>query len=375
MTISALDVSRSRFDRDPRWAAVLARDARADGAFVYSVRTTGVYCRPSCGARRPNVENVDFHTSGVEAERLGFRACRRCTPDVDSLAQRRASLIAEACRLIETSDAPPTLTALAHRAGLSPHHFHRVFRSLTGLTPHEYASAHRARQVQTELRRNNRVIDAIYESGWGSTGRFYAVSQETLGMTPSQYRANGAGTTIRFAVGECSLGFVLVALNDRGVCAILLGDEPGRLQSELEGRFSNANLVGGDDDLEQTLAQVLAFVEEPSRGLDLPLDVRGTAFQHRVWDALRRVPSGSTVTYSDLAMRIGSPRAARAVARACAANALAVAIPCHRVVKSDGAPGGYRWGVERKHALLNLEESARSRRPERETRIVLGSEA
>ncbi|HVR71074.1 MAG TPA: bifunctional DNA-binding transcriptional regulator/O6-methylguanine-DNA methyltransferase Ada [Vicinamibacteria bacterium] len=340
---------------DPRWAAVAARDRGADGTFYYSVRTTGVYCRPSCGARRPNPRNVRFHRTAAEAERAGFRPCRRCRPDEPPLARRQAALVAESCRTIEAAEATPSLAVLARRAGLSAHHFHRLFKRVTGLTPRGYAAAHRARRIREGLRRSATVTDAIYEAGFASGGRFYERSEQMLGMTPTEYRQGGARAEIRFAVGECSLGSILVATSTRGVCAILLGDDPEALVRDLQDRFPRATLLGGDGAFETTVARVVGFVESPGLGLDLPLDIRGTAFQQRVWQALRAVPAGSTVSYSDLAARIGSPRRARAVAQACAANALAVAIPCHRVVRRDGALAGYRWGVERKRMLLDRE--------------------
>ncbi len=342
-------------ERDPRWAAVLARSADADGTFYYSVRTTGVYCRPSCPSRRARPENVRFHATGEAAERAGFRPCKRCKPDQPSLAEQHAALVTEACRLIETSAEAPSLDRLAGEAGLSPFHFHRVFKSVTGLTPRGYATAHRGERVRRELARTPTVTAAIYESGYSSNGRFYDESGHLLGMTPSDYRAGGANAQIRFAVGECSLGSILVARSDRGVCAILLGDDPDRLARELQDRFPRATLVGGDVEYEATVAAVVGLVESPGLGLDLPLDVRGTAFQQRVWQALREIPAGSTATYTEVARRIGAPRAVRAVARACATNPLAVAIPCHRVVRNDGGLSGYRWGVERKRALLERE--------------------
>jgi AraC family transcriptional regulator of adaptative response/methylated-DNA-[protein]-cysteine methyltransferase len=346
----------SNVERDPRWAAVIARDRAADGTFFYSVRTTGVYCRPSCGARRAKAANVQFHATAAAAERAGFRPCRRCRPDEAPPAAVLAAKVADACRVIESADAPPSLRSLAARSGLSPYHFHRVFKSATGLTPRAYAAAQRSRRVREQLAtRATTVTEAIYGAGFNSSGRFYESAGETLGMTPSEYRAGGTHNTIRFAVGDCSLGSILVAQSGRGVCAILLGQEPDALVRELQDRFPRANLLGADEGFERTIAAVIAFVEQPSSGLDLPLDVRGTAFQQRVWQALRRIPAGTTVSYAELARRIGAPRSTRAVAQACSANAIAVAIPCHRVVRTDGALSGYRWGIERKRSLLERE--------------------
>jgi AraC family transcriptional regulator, regulatory protein of adaptative response / methylated-DNA-[protein]-cysteine methyltransferase len=343
---------------DPRWAAVVARDAKADGAFFYAVRTTGVYCRPSCGARTPRPENVTFYPTASDAERAGFRPCKRCRPDRGSLAEQHAAKVAELCRFIERADRAPTLDELADRAGLSAYHLHRIFKKATGLTPKSYASAQRAKRVREQLAGGGTVTDAIYGAGYNSNGRFYAESDQVLGMTPTRYRTGGAGTRIRFAVGECSLGAILVAQSERGVCAILIGDDPGVLVRELQDRFPQAELIGGDPAFEKWIAKVVGFVEAPALGLDLPLDVRGTAFQQRVWRALRKIPSGKTVSYTELAKRIGSPKSVRAVAQACAANPLAVAIPCHRVVRSDGGLAGYRWGVERKRLLLEREAKA-----------------
>ncbi|MEA2175708.1 MAG: AraC family transcriptional regulator [Blastocatellia bacterium] len=343
---------------DARWASVVARDPQADGKFFYSVKTTGVYCRPSCASRLARPENVQFHATGREAEEAGFRPCRRCKPDQSSRVERHAATIAEACRLIEESEELPGLERLASHAGLSAYHFHRVFKATTGLTPKGYAAANRARRVRGTLDRSSTVTEAIYDAGYNSNGRFYETSNKVLGMTPSNYRAGGASTEIRFAVGECSLGSILVARSERGVCAILLGDDPDELARDLQNRFPRANLIGGDGEFEQLVSQVVGFVEAPALGLDLPLDVRGTAFQQRVWQALQKIPAGSTASYADIAHRIGSPKSVRAVAQACGANALAVAIPCHRVVRNDGALSGYRWGVERKRALLEREARA-----------------
>ena len=340
---------------DPRWAAVVARDPSADGTFYYSVATTGVYCRPSCAARLARPEHVQFHATRTDAEQAGFRPCKRCKPDQPPLAERHAAKVAQICRLIEDAETVPGLEALASSAGLSSHHFHRIFKAVTGLTPRAYAAAHRAKRVRAELGRSQTVTAAIFEAGYSSNGRFYEKSAAVLGMTPSSYRAGGANTDIRFAVGECSLGSILVAASAKGVCAILLGDDPDALVRDLQDRFPRAHLLGGDQAFEQLVARAVGLVEAPGLGVELPLDVRGTAFQQRVWEALRKIPAGSTASYAEVAKQIGAPKAVRAVAQACAANTLAVAIPCHRVVRNDGALSGYRWGVERKRALLDRE--------------------
>ncbi|MEP7119359.1 MAG: bifunctional DNA-binding transcriptional regulator/O6-methylguanine-DNA methyltransferase Ada [Byssovorax sp.] len=347
--------SAAAVENDPRWAAVVARDATADGTFFYAVKTTGVYCRPSCGARPARPENVELHATTALAERAGFRACKRCKPDQAPLAEQQANQVADLCRFIEAAEQTPSLDELASRAGLSVYHLHRVFKAITGLTPRAYAAAHRASRVRTELGKSGSVTEAIYDAGYSSNGRFYEESNQVLGMTPTRYRAGGENTAIRFAVGECSLGSILVASSDRGVCAILLGADPGELVRDLQDRFPRATLLGGEAGFEGLVAKVVGFVEAPRVGLDLPLDVRGTAFQQRVWAALQAIPAGATASYTEIAAGMGAPKSARAVAQACAANALAVAIPCHRVVRSDGGLSGYRWGVERKRALLDRE--------------------
>ena len=345
-------------EHDPRWLSVVHRDASADGRFVYAVRTTGIYCRPSCPSRGAKPENVTFHATCEEAETAGYRACRRCSPNAASLAERNAATIVEACRLIEAAEEPPKLDDLAASVGMSPFHLHRQFKAITGLTPKAYGAAHRARKVREELATKCSVTEAIYGAGFNSNSRFYETSNEVLGMTPTVYKNGGKDANIRFAVGECSIGSVLVALSPKGVCAILLGDDPDALARDLQDRFPQANLIGGDAGFEDLVAKVVGLVETPSVGLDLPLDIRGTAFQQRVWQALREIPAGKTASYTDIARRIGEPKAVRGVAQACGANTIAVAIPCHRVLRNDGALSGYRWGVERKRALLDKEASA-----------------
>lgn len=341
-----------------RWAAVTAKDREADGAFVYSVRTTGVYCRPNCAARPARRENVAFHDSIEAAQAAGFRPCKRCKPDQATLAERNAQAVAKACRTIEHAEDIPSLDDLALEADMSPFHFHRVFKAVTGLTPAAYGRARRAEKVRQALPESRTVTEAIYDAGFNSGGRFYESSEKVLGMTPRRFRAGGERARIRFAVGECSLGAILVAATDKGVCAILLGDDPDLLVRDLQDRFDRAELIGGDAEFEALVAKVVGLVEQPRLGHDLPLDVRGTAFQQRVWQALQDIPAGETASYADVARRIGRPSAVRAVAQACGANALAVAIPCHRVVRNDGALSGYRWGVERKRALLEREAAA-----------------
>jgi AraC family transcriptional regulator, regulatory protein of adaptative response / methylated-DNA-[protein]-cysteine methyltransferase len=340
---------------DARWAAVQQREPEADGQFYYSVRSTGVYCRPSCASRPALRANVAFHASRADAEAAGFRPCLRCKPDQPPLAERQAAAVAQACRLIDAADDVPDLDTLARACGMSRFHFHRVFKTRTGITPKAYAEARRAERVREALGQGAAVTEALYAAGYQSSARFYAAAGDRLGMAPARYRKGGEGETIRYALGACSLGAVLVAATGKGICAILMDDDPEPLVRDLHARFPNATLEVADAGFGETLAQVVAFVDAPRSAFDLPLDVRGTVFQQRVWDALRRIPPGQTVSYAELAQRIGMPQGARAVASACAANPAAVAIPCHRVLRNDGTISGYRWGVERKHKLLDRE--------------------
>lgn len=337
---------------ETRWKAVLARDPRADGRFVFAVETTGIYCRPSCPARRPLRKNVSFFDDGAAARRKGFRACKRCQPDG---VAARAAMVERVCRRLERAEEIPSLAELARSEDLSPAHFQRAFKAETGLSPHAFARGLRAQRLRHQLKRSKTVSDAIYEAGFNSSGRAYEAA--SLGMTPTGFKQGGAGETIRFAVGQCSLGAIVVAATARGVCAILLGDAPEPLVADLQHRFPKAELVGGDAAFEAWVAEVVGFVEAPRLGLALPLDLRGTAFQQRVWKALAEVPAGKTSTYARLAKDIGRPSAVRAVAGAVAANPVAVAIPCHRVIRTDGGLSGYRWGVERKRELLDRERA------------------
>jgi AraC family transcriptional regulator, regulatory protein of adaptative response / methylated-DNA-[protein]-cysteine methyltransferase len=355
----AVNMTTAYETESARWQAVRARDAAADGHFVYAVRTTGVYCQPSSTARLPKRENVEFFDSAEAAEVAGYRPSRRARGDQSSAAVERAKLVANACRMIESSSTPPRLEDLSAKVGMSSFHFHRLFKAETGLTPKAYSSAFRARKLREELNMpNSSVTNAIYGAGFNSNSRFYETSEQLLGMRARDYRAGGAGAIIRFAVGQCSLGAILVAQSQRGICSILLGEDPDVLVRDLQDRFSRAQFIGGDDEFEQLVSQVVGFIEAPSIGLHLPLDVQGTAFQERVWRALREIPPGTTVSYAQIATRIGAPKAGRAVARACAANHIAVAIPCHRVVRRDGDISGYRWGVDRKRELLRREAPA-----------------
>jgi AraC family transcriptional regulator of adaptative response/methylated-DNA-[protein]-cysteine methyltransferase len=360
MSIAMIEASRpgpatsTRAD-DARWDAVRRRDPAYDGKFFFAVKTTGVYCRPSCASRAAKRENVSFYPTAEGAERAGYRACKRCRPDRLGAADPKVEAVRRACERIAAAEEAPSLKDLAARAGLSPFHFHRLFKKVTGVTPKAYAAQMQARRAAEGLRTAGTVTEAIYDAGFNSSSRFYETSAARLGMTPTALRRGGAGAVIRFAVGETSLGAVLVAATDKGVCAIMLGDDPDRLARALQDRFPRAELVGGDAGFERMVAEAVGLVEAPGRGLNLPLDIRGTAFQERVWQALRAIPPGKTATYAEIARAVGRPKAARAVAQACAANPLAIAIPCHRVVRTDGDLSGYRWGVERKRELIARE--------------------
>ena len=341
-----------------RWGAVVGRDANADEKFYYSVATTGVYCRPSCAARLANRENVRFHASCADAEAAGFRPCKRCKPDQQSLRHTQMQAVDRACRILDAAEEMPKLEELAEMVGISPWHFHRLFKKLTGVTPKAYGDMRKAERLKDSLAEGESVTAALYDAGYSAPSRMYEASTPRLGMTPGQYRNGGKGEQIRFALGECQLGTVLVAASDKGICAIDLGEEPDQLLTRLQDRFDKAELVPGDDGFNRWVAHVVGFLDQPEKGLDLPLDIRGTAFQQQVWQALRTIPLGSKISYAELAEKIGRPSASRAVAQACASNRLAVAIPCHRVVRQDGDLSGYRWGVERKAQLLTREANA-----------------
>ena len=351
-------------DMDPfsteqaRWEALVRRDQQADEAYVYGVVTTGVYCRPTCSSRQPNRENVRFFDTSAEAEQAGFRPCKRCNPQSPVEKEPHADAIARACDLIDQSAEPLTLAELSSAVGLSPSYLHRLFKRMVGVTPKQYAMEKRLGEVREVLQTGATVTEAIYEAGFGSSSRFYEDITAKLGMKPSEYRNGGEGKRIHVAVAQSYLGWVLVAATARGICAIDLAGSPDELRARLRDRFPQASLVENDPNFRALLSKVLSFLEAPQDGLDLPLDVQGTAFQRRVWLALRQIPPGSTASYGEIAARIGNPQAARAVAQACASNPVAVAIPCHRVVRSDGALGGYRWGQERKSKLLEQESQA-----------------
>jgi len=352
--------SRKFSNEDSRWEAVVQRNSQAEGAFVYGVMTTGIYCRPVCASRLPYRENVQFFDRWENAEEAGFRPCKRCTPQAAQLPNEAVAAVEKACKMIEEAEKEPTLNQLADAVGLSPAHFHRLFKKTVGITPKQYATEKRLSRMRTNLQGDSTVTEAIYQTGYGSSSRFYEKATESLGMKPTEYREGGAGLSIRYAIVVSYLGWVLVAVTDRGICRIDFSDSQEILRKRLESTFPKAGFVEDDPDIGMIAAQTIAFLEAPEQGLDLPLDVQGTAFQHRVWTALQNIPAGTTASYGEIARQLGNPKAARAVAGACASNPIAVAIPCHRVVRSDGELGGYRWGMERKRTLLERESNIAS---------------
>lgn len=340
---------------DLRWDALIRRDARADEAFRYAVRTTGIYCRPSCRSRRPNRAHVRFFADSTAAERAGFRACRRCLPRGDHPDARRAAVVAEACRLLEGAESTPSLAHLAASLNTSPSHLHRLFKRVLGLTPREYAMTVRQRRLRDRLHAPGSVTSAIYDAGFAASSRAYEAAGSALGMTPGQFKRGADRQTIRFALAPTTLGWLVVAATDRGVCAIELGDNPEDLEAGLRTRFPGATTLSEAPDLAEWLRRILEAIERPGTSPEIPLDIRATAFQGRVWEALRSIPPGATTRYAELAQQLGCPAAVRAVARACATNPVAIVIPCHRVVRTGGGLGGYRWGLDRKRALLDRE--------------------
>jgi len=373
MTTTSLDFStrapeRARFTTEAaRRRAVASRDAGADGTFVFAVRTTGVYCRPSCASRAARRENVRFFDTCEAAERAGFRACRRCTPNRLPTQTPLAAAVAHACRTLATAERAPSLDALARAAGYSPAHFHRAFRRITGMTPRAYGEAQRLARLRAELSAGEGVSSAIAGAGFASASRVYARGRAVLGMTPREFRRGGEAQDIRYALADTPLGVLLVAATDKGVCAIELGSSRATLERNVRARFSSAHRVDADPALAAHVAKIVAYLDDPARALDLPLDVRGTAFQHRVWQALQAIPAGQRTTYSEVARRVGvSSSSVRAVARAIASNPVALVIPCHRVIAKDGTLSGYRWGVERKAALLEREATLGARTRDRD---------
>jgi AraC family transcriptional regulator of adaptative response/methylated-DNA-[protein]-cysteine methyltransferase len=350
-------------DFDQCWAALERRDAGADGKFLYGVRTTGVYCRPGCASRLPLRKNTLFFETRAEAEAAGLRACKRCRPADGSTASRHIAAIEKACALLQKSETMPSLAELAHAAGISPFHFHRVFKQITGATPRDYARTHRLGRLADKLDAGQPVTEAIYASGFGASSRAYEAAPVGLGMTPGARRRGGVGQTIRFVTVETPLGWALVAATKRGICMTALADDRDSLATALQQRFPAAELVADHAGLKDWADRIVSFITAPDRNLDLPLDIQGTAFQARVWRALQKIPFGKTASYAEIASALGQPRAVRAVAQACAANKVALLVPCHRVIRSDGDLGGYRWGLERKRTLLAKEGAAARQEP------------
>lgn len=344
-------------DEDKCWAAVCAHDAGQDGTFFYSVKTTGVYCRPGCASRQPLRKNVAFYQTTEQAEAAGFRPCKRCRPDEGSPADRHIAAVGRACELIRSRETLPTLAELAEAAGISRYHFHRVFKQITGATPRDWGNAHRLGRFAARLDAGEPIAEAAYAAGFGGSSRAYEAAGDGLGMTPGARRRRGKGETIRYTIVSTWLGWGLVAATERGICMTALGDDRGRLESDLRARFPAADLVPADASLADWAGRIVRFITRPAEQLDLPLDIRGTAFQARVWRALQKIPPGHTASYTDIAAALGRPRAVRAVAAACAANKLALLVPCHRVIRQDGDLAGYRWGIERKRALLERERA------------------
>jgi AraC family transcriptional regulator of adaptative response/methylated-DNA-[protein]-cysteine methyltransferase len=345
-------------DFETSWAAVERRDSAADGKFFYGVMTTGVYCRPGCASRLPLRHNTRFFETTAAAEAAGLRPCKRCRPGGDPLALRHVAAIERACALIRVSETMPSLAELAAAAALSRFHFHRLFKEIVGATPRDYGRAQRLARFGERLDAGRPIAAAVYEAGFGSSSRAYAAAPAGLGMTPGARRRGGRGETIRFATIETPLGWALVAASGRGICMTALGDDRDGLGATLRERFPQATISGEDAGLGDWAQRVLRCITAPGETPDLPLDIRGTAFQAQVWRALQRIPPGETATYGEIAAALGRPAAVRAVGRACGANPLALLVPCHRVIRKDGDLGGYRWGIERKRALLDRERAA-----------------
>lgn len=348
--------NRSRITDDDRWQSVLDRDADADGQFVFAVRTTGIFCRPSCRAKHALRENVSFFADAQQAQAAGYRPCKRCLPDQASALQPRLDKIARACQLLER-ESPLTLDELAREVAMSPYHLHRLFKAATGMTPKAWQQSWRARRLRDALAKGGPVTQAILNAGFPDSSSYYRQADQALGMTAKQFRNGGDSVSVRYTLTDCTLGRCLVAQSERGICAILLGDNDAALVSELRQLFPCALNEPADARFQQNVREVIAVINARNAPLSLPLDIRGTAFQQQVWQALRAIPCGETVSYQQLANALGRPKAVRAVASACGANRLAIVIPCHRVIRADGALSGYRWGVARKARLLQREAS------------------
>lgn len=346
--------NRSRITDDDRWQSVVDRDVAADGQFVFAVRTTGIFCRPSCRAKHALRKNVSFFADARQALAAGFRPCKRCQPDKDSAQQHRLEKIAHACQLLQ-QESPLTLDELAQQVAMSPYHLHRLFKATTGMTPKAWQQSWRARRLRDALAKGVPVTQAILNAGFPDSSSYYRKADQTLGMTAKQFRKGGDNVSVRYTLADCSLGRCLVAESERGICAILLGDDDATLVADLHELFPAAQDMPADTDFQQRVREVIAAINARDAPLSLPLDIRGTAFQQQVWQALRAIPCGETMSYQQLASAIGKPKAVRAVASACGANKLAIVIPCHRVIRGDGALSGYRWGIARKALLLQRE--------------------
>ncbi|MBW9453053.1 bifunctional DNA-binding transcriptional regulator/O6-methylguanine-DNA methyltransferase Ada [Citrobacter portucalensis] len=346
--------NRLRITDDDRWQSVVDRDVNADGQFVFAVQTTGIFCRPSCRAKHALRKNVRFYADAQQAQDAGFRPCKRCQPDKDSAQQHRLDKIARACQLLE-QESPLTLDELAQQVAMSPYHLHRLFKATTGMTPKVWQQSWRARRLRDALAKGVPVTQAILNAGFPDSSSYYRKADQALGMTAKQFRKGGDNVSVRYTLADCALGRCLVAESERGICAILLGDDDATLVADLHALFPAAQDVPADANFQQRVREVIVAINSCDASLSLPLDIRGTAFQQQVWQALRTIPCGETVSYQQLASAIGKPKAVRAVASACGANKLAIVIPCHRVIRGDGALSGYRWGIARKAQLLQRE--------------------
>jgi AraC family transcriptional regulator of adaptative response/methylated-DNA-[protein]-cysteine methyltransferase len=351
-------------NEDELWRAVETKDRQFDGRFVFAVSSTGIYCRPSCPSRRPHRERVSFFKLPAGAEAAGFRACLRCHPQAAGVRDPQTELVRRTCELIKELQEEGTvnLTTLGRRLGVSSFHLQRTFKSIMGVTPRQYAEARRISGFKASVREGESIAGAMYDAGFGSSSRLYERATAELGMTPATYARGGQGMRINFAISECSFGQLLVAATERGICAVRLGDSASGLETDLRNEFFAAQLERHEEPLGQWVKQIVEHLAGGRPNLDLPLDVRATAFQRSVWEALQRIPYGSTSSYSEVAKAIGRPTAVRAVARACATNPVALVIPCHRVIREDQSLGGYRWGLERKKKLLARERLIKSTR-------------
>lgn len=342
---------------DQYWEAVVHRDAAYDGTFVYAVKTTGIYCRPSCPSRRAFRQNVVFYSDAERAEAAGFRACQRCHPHQQQRIEPRADVVVEICRFLEASDGIPTLKELGERFHLSPYHLQRTFKRIVGVSPRQYADVYRQGRLKAFLKAEPTVTAAIYAAGYNTSSSVYEDAHHILGTTPIHYRNGGEDLTVKYVITTCSLGYLLIAATEQGICKVSLGDSIEALRDELGDEFPRADLIYDEDDLGAWSSAIITYMDGGSTVLDLPLDIQATGFQRKVWEALRDIPYGSTCSYQDIADHIGQPTATRAVAQAISHNPVALVIPCHRVIRADGQVSGYRWGVERKEALLIIERS------------------